>query len=143
MYARSTAQSATLAIVNWKKWFLSADAALKIAEPAWLDSLAAQTRWLRGRLVPIPAALIGAAARLAHRPELAQRLCGSLHRSTFRRPAARSVGGLRSQPTRPLRAPPSTFSRPLPEACLRTSHNRPRMSIPALLILLLLRHDQT
>ena len=41
---------ASLRIVNWIKWFLSADAALKTAEPAWLDSLAAQTRWLRGRL---------------------------------------------------------------------------------------------
>lgn len=30
------------------------------------------------RLVPVPAQLIGAAARLARRPELAQRLCGSL-----------------------------------------------------------------
>ena len=40
----------SLRIVNWIKWFLSADAAGGVAEPAWLDSLAAQTRWLRGRL---------------------------------------------------------------------------------------------
>ena len=41
---------ASLRIVNWIKWFVSADAAGGVAEPAWLDSLAAQTRWLRGRL---------------------------------------------------------------------------------------------
>jgi uncharacterized heparinase superfamily protein len=41
---------ASLRIVNWIKWFLSAGAAGVVAEPAWLDSLAAQTRWLRGRL---------------------------------------------------------------------------------------------
>ena len=41
---------ASLRIVNWIKWLLSADTAGGVAEPAWLDSLAAQTRWLRGRL---------------------------------------------------------------------------------------------
>ena len=41
---------ASLRIVNWIKWFVSADAAGGVAEPAWLDSLAAQTRWLRDRL---------------------------------------------------------------------------------------------
>ena len=41
---------ASLRIVNWIKWLLSAGAAGAVAEPAWLDSLAAQTRWLRGRL---------------------------------------------------------------------------------------------
>ena len=37
----------SLRIVNWIKWFMSVGTA---AEPAWLDSLAAQVRWLRGRL---------------------------------------------------------------------------------------------
>ena len=41
---------ASLRIVNWIKWLLSADATGFEVEPAWLDSLAAQTRWLRGRL---------------------------------------------------------------------------------------------
>ena len=44
---------ASLRIVNWIKWFLSAGAAGAaggVAEPAWLNNLAAQTRWLRGRL---------------------------------------------------------------------------------------------
>ena len=41
---------ASLRIVNWIRWFLSADTAGDAAEPAWLDSLAAQTRWLRCRL---------------------------------------------------------------------------------------------
>lgn len=41
---------ASLRIVNWIKWFLSADAAGGVAERAWLDSLAVQTRWLCGRL---------------------------------------------------------------------------------------------
>ena len=40
----------SLRIVNWIKWFLAAGPAEDVAEPAWLDSLAAQTRWLRGRL---------------------------------------------------------------------------------------------
>ncbi len=41
---------ASLRIVNWIKWFLAAGPAAGVVEPAWLDSLAAQIRWLRGRL---------------------------------------------------------------------------------------------
>ena len=41
---------ASLRIVNWIKWFLSAGEALDVVESGWLDSLAAQTRWLCGRL---------------------------------------------------------------------------------------------
>ncbi len=37
---------ASLRIVNWIKWFLGGAP----AEPAWLDSLAAQVRWLGGRI---------------------------------------------------------------------------------------------
>lgn len=36
----------SLRIVNWIKWF----AAGQVPEPAWLDSLATQVRWLTGRL---------------------------------------------------------------------------------------------
>jgi uncharacterized heparinase superfamily protein len=36
----------SLRIVNWVKWFTAGE----FAQPAWLDSLAAQVRWLSGRL---------------------------------------------------------------------------------------------
>lgn len=36
----------SLRIVNWIKWFLQG----AVAEPAWLNSLACQARWLSGRL---------------------------------------------------------------------------------------------
>lgn len=41
---------ASLRIVNWIKWLVAAEPAGGDREPAWLDSLAVQTRWLCGRL---------------------------------------------------------------------------------------------